>query len=131
MERKTTGLFALVPLAILFIIIGGCTGTIPGQPGSPTVEKTPVVLVTTPAGTADADNTLDVAGADNRFAFDLYSRLANDPANAGSNIFFSPFSISSALAITYEGANGKTADEIRDWAGVARWTRIAATSRRE
>ena len=57
--------------------------------------------------------TLDVAGANNRFAFDLYSRLANDPANAGSNIFFSPFSISSALAITYEGANGKTADEIR------------------
>jgi serpin B len=113
MERKTTGLFALVLLAILFIIIGGCTGTIPGQPGSPTVEKTPVVQVTIPAGAADADSTLDVARANNRFAFDLYSRLANDPANAGSNIFFSPFSISSALAITYEGANGKTADEIR------------------
>jgi serpin B len=113
MERKTTGLFALVPLVILFIIIGGCTGTIPGQPGSPTDEKTPDVEVTAPAGAADADSTLDVAGANNRFAFDLYSRLANDPANAGSNIFFSPFSISSALAITYEGANGKTADEIR------------------
>jgi len=69
--------------------------------------------VTTPAGAADVDSTLDVAGANNRFAFDLYSRLVNDPVNAGSNIFFSPFSVSSALAVTYEGANGKTADEIR------------------
>ncbi len=113
MERKTTGLFALVPLALLFIIIGGCTGTIPGQPGSPTVGTTPVVQVTTTAAVADTNSTPDVAGANNRFAFDLYSRLAKDPANTGSNIFFSPFSISSALAITYEGANGKTADEIR------------------
>jgi serpin B len=54
-----------------------------------------------------------VAEANNRFAFDLYSRLAKDKEYTGSNIFFSPFSVSSALAITYEGARGKTADEIR------------------
>ena len=54
-----------------------------------------------------------VTEANNRFAFDLYSRLAKNPEYTGSNLFFSPFSISSALAITYEGAKGKTADEIR------------------
>ena len=53
-----------------------------------------------------------VVEANNRFAFDLYSNLINDPQNQKSNIFFSPFSISSALAITYEGARGTTADEI-------------------
>ena len=54
-----------------------------------------------------------VANANNRFAFDLYSRLAKDHEYTESNLFFSPFSLSSALAITYEGAKGKTADEIR------------------
>ncbi len=56
-----------------------------------------------------ADNMM---GGNNRFAFDLYRRLATDPAHAGGNLFFSPYSISSALAITYEGACGTTADEI-------------------
>jgi serpin B len=51
----------------------------------------------------------DVVAANNRFAFDLYGQLAGDTGN----IFFSPFSLSSALAITYEGARGQTADEIR------------------
>ena len=53
-----------------------------------------------------------IVEANNRFAFDLYSNLRNDPQNQNRNIFFSPFSISSALAITYEGARGTTADEI-------------------
>ena len=53
----------------------------------------------------------EVVQANNRFALDLYTRLAGED---DGNIFFSPFSISSALAITYEGARGTTADEIRE-----------------
>jgi serpin B len=53
-----------------------------------------------------------VAGANNLFAYDLYATLANTPAGAGQNLFYSPFSISSALALAGEGAKGKTADEI-------------------
>ncbi|MCK9590477.1 MAG: serpin family protein [Methanoregula sp.] len=40
-------------------------------------------------------------------------QLAQDPHNTGKNVFFSPFSLSSALALTYEGARGTTADEIQ------------------
>ncbi|MFY1644984.1 serpin family protein, partial [Methanoculleus bourgensis] len=40
-------------------------------------------------------------------------QLAADPQYTDQNLFFSPYSISSALAITYEGARGTTADEIR------------------
>jgi len=73
--------------------------------------------VSSPPGTTTAvpapGSAKEVADANNRFAFDLYSRLAKDPAYAGSNLFFSPISLSSALAITYEGARGTTADEIR------------------
>ena len=53
-------------------------------------------------------NTVD---ANNQFALELYSELS---AENNDNIFFSPVSISTAFAIVYEGANGNTADEIRD-----------------
>jgi serpin B len=60
-----------------------------------------------------AHYTTGVSEADNQFSYDLYQQLANGPGASGGNIFFSPYSISSALAITYEGARGTTADEIR------------------
>ncbi len=65
-----------------------------------------------------ADDTLwsesgvnEVSNANNMFAFDLYLELEN--AN-NENIFYSPYSISAALSMLYEGANGETADEIKD-----------------
>jgi len=113
MERKTSVACAFAVLAILFSIIAGCTGTNAEQPASPAVEKTPVEQIPTSVSGLNDSGIQAVTHANNRFAFDLYSRLAKKPAYAGSNIFFSPFSISSALAITYEGAKGTTADEIR------------------
>jgi serpin B len=113
MNPKTIGMCTIAALAVLLIVFAGCTGTAPVQPVSPTVEKTPIGQTPTPGIVTDTGSTGAVADANNRFAFDLYSRLAKDKNYAGSNIFFSPFSLSSALAITYEGAKGKTADEIR------------------
>ncbi len=44
----------------------------------------------------------------NEFAFDLYRQLSKTKGN----IVFSPYSISTALAMTYAGARGTTADEM-------------------
>ena len=49
-----------------------------------------------------------VVAANNDFAMDLYAEIKNDPSHAGKNIFFSPFSISTALAMIYAGAKGNT-----------------------
>ena len=49
-----------------------------------------------------------VVNANNQFAFELYSELNQD-----ANVFFSPYSISTALAMTYEGANGETKEEMK------------------
>ena len=45
----------------------------------------------------------------NEFAIDLYKEIAKTEKG---NIFFSPFSISSALTMVYAGARGKTAEEM-------------------
>ena len=45
-----------------------------------------------------------VVNGNNAFAFDLYAKLKT----ANGNIFFSPYSISTALAMTYAGAKGNT-----------------------
>src|SRR3989339_1182419 len=52
----------------------------------------------------------DVVNANNKFTFDLYSLLNKSEKG---NVFYSPYSISTALAMTYEGAKGKTADEMK------------------
>ncbi len=51
-----------------------------------------------------------VVNANNQFTFDLYSEVNKSEEG---NIFYSPYSISAALAMTYEGAKGQTADEMK------------------
>jgi len=55
---------------------------------------------------ASGKNWPDVVNANNQFAFDLYRNL--NAQEKGKNIFVSPFSISSALSMTYEGSSGNT-----------------------
>jgi len=54
--------------------------------------------------------TQEVVNANNQFAFELYSELEKSEQE---NIFYSPYSISAALAMTYEGAKAQTADEMK------------------
>jgi len=49
-----------------------------------------------------------VADQNNVFATELYTKLSETKGN----VFFSPYSISTALAMTYAGARGNTADEM-------------------
>lgn len=58
---------------------------------------------------ATADGIQKVVNANNKFAFDLYNEL--DKSEKG-NVFYSPYSVSAALAMVDEGAVGQTADEI-------------------
>ncbi len=53
----------------------------------------------------------EVVDGNNQFAIKLYKELESE--NQG-NLFFSPYSIYSAMAMVYEGARGKTAKEIKN-----------------
>jgi serine protease inhibitor len=58
-------------------------------------------------GKAPVNHAAMAAGS---FAVDLYGQLAKE--NPGKNLFFSPYSMSSALAMTAEGARGETAEQM-------------------
>ncbi len=62
----------------------------------------------------DSQSTLEgvsqVVDGNNEFAFDLYDELKSEEGN----MFFSPYSISTALAMTYEGAKGDTAKQMEE-----------------
>jgi serpin B len=60
---------------------------------------------------ANSENINGVVNANNKFALDFYKEINS---RQEGNLFFSPYSISTALAMTYEGAKGKTADEMRE-----------------
>jgi len=64
--------------------------------------------------TTNDDNVLggmnDFVNSSNDFSFDMYAELNE----GGDNLFFSPYSITTALGMAYEGAKGKTAEEMED-----------------
>jgi len=64
-----------------------------------------LLALAAPAGADQAS----VARGSNAFALDLYAKLRD--AQEG-NLFFSPFSVSTALAMTYAGARGETAAQM-------------------
>lgn len=104
-------------LAILLVVLLASTTLAAFSTAAPAfpVRGKPVTVVPTVQSTGPAPVSgpvSEVVSANNRFGTELYGVLARDPSTKDENLFFSPFSISSALAITYEGAAGKTASEI-------------------
>lgn len=79
----------------------------------------PVLLIAlTGCGTATPDNAPPpppwsqdmqaISDGSNRFALDLYGHLRDKPGN----LFFSPYSVHAALAMTADGAGGTTLDQM-------------------
>jgi len=68
-----------------------------------------ILLLSGSAQAAPAqERTQKVADSINAFAVDLYGKLSA----SGDNLFFSPYSIATALSMTYLGARGTTAEEM-------------------
>jgi serpin B len=110
------GFAALLSLSLILalgILFAGCTTGTPAYNTTPPPSAGPTSAIT-PGGVGNTTSEdMSVVTANNLFAGDLYRELAKESGSGESNSFFSPFSISSALALTYEGAGGTTADEIR------------------
>ncbi len=109
MKNRAFLIGTVVCLVLACTFFAGCTA-----PDDGPVETPAATPVATPVGTTVAtESAADVVEANTRFAYDLYQTLSSDYEYAEQNLFFSPYSISTAFTLTYEGAKGTTADEIR------------------
>lgn len=111
--RKPHILSALLPLSLAF---AGCVAdkTGPGPDPQPTSSEcsdpgAPVCVVASEKQRVLSPSVWevwmeDLVGGNTRFALDLYKELSAEPGN----LFYSPYSISSALAMTYAGARTET-----------------------
>jgi serpin B len=99
-------------LVIAILVTTGCSAV-----GGPKGSRAPGEAVVsdkervTSPGVPDADLRQLVAG-NTAFALDLYRFLVE--RHGGENLFYSPYSISLALAMTYAGARGETEEQMAD-----------------
>ncbi|MBT3201597.1 MAG: serpin family protein [Phycisphaerales bacterium] len=92
--KQLTRIFVIAGMVNLMTPLGDITGSA-GELLAAEMNKAPVK---------------HAVQANSDFAFDMFKQLSSE--NAGENLFFSPYSVSSALAMTAEGARGKTAMEM-------------------
>jgi serpin B len=134
--NKLSGTRRAVGLLLLVILLTTACGGTPSppptsppptqSPAMPTLEATspPATVgsgVKVAASSVERATDPDVSTADleawasghNDFALRLYQAIRED----GDNLFFSPYSISTALAMTYAGARGNTATQMEDVLG--------------
>src|SRR5690348_12875023 len=67
------------------------------------------MMVSSAMRAQDTNSMKQLVQANNRFALDLFRQVGS---NATDNSFFSPYSISTALAMTWAGAKGETAAQM-------------------
>ena len=100
------GRILLIILSISAILLTACAPQLPQVTGDEI--KSDKHRIESPVVSESALTTLTEGNTE--FALDLYRQLKDDDGN----IFFSPFSVSMALAMVYAGARGATETEMAD-----------------
>ena len=96
------------PAPVPTIAFGRATPVATIIPVPPT--PVPTELPARNAPTATSEELTDLVAGNSAFAFDLYRTLSAEDGN----LFFSPYSISQAVAMTYAGARGETKLQMAD-----------------
>jgi serpin B len=95
-------LFLLLTAIMIVGLSGGCSPVSAGE------LKSDKARITSPVVNTSDANTL--VNGNSEFAWELYQVLKKEDGN----LFYSPYSISLALAMTYAGARGETAKQMAD-----------------
>jgi len=97
-------------LTLIAILLTGLTACAPPavSPAEAGVLKSEKPRITSPS--VSEGNLDDLVSDNSAFALDLYQQLKS----RDGNLFYSPYSISLALAMTYAGARGETEEQMAD-----------------
>ena len=92
-------------------LLAGCS--VPFAPGSgvsvaPGADVAQAAVAREAAPVVSDGNLVALVGGNSAFALDIYQAIREQEGN----VFFSPYSISQALAMTYAGARGRTEEEM-------------------
>ena len=98
-------MYGIVVALLAALVVGSQLPAVSDWLSGTTAKEDVPVLDESGATASSVEATVDAC---NGFAFDLFGRYSVDDGN----ILFSPYSISTALSMTYEGARGETAEEM-------------------
>lgn len=101
MKTGTTLGLAAVVCATAVLIVAGCVAA-----GSSNQFNPPIPDHTFAGETVMSATIESLVAANNEFGFDLFNQLRGQDKD--KNLFFSPLSVATALAMTYNGAAGET-----------------------
>ena len=80
---------------------------------NPSTPKTDKDYIAADDSASTPEGVRKVVNANNQFAIDLYQKINKQPAQSDKNIFFSPYSLSTAMAMLYAAAEGETKQQIQ------------------
>ena len=121
--KLSMGMLALGSL----LAIAGCNNSLVDNQLIKAASEKPVVSKTENPSTPKTDKNYiaaddsastpkgikQVVNANNQFAIDLYQQINKQAKQAENNIFFSPYSLSTAMAMLYAAAEGETKQQIQ------------------
>ena len=136
--KKARGNRIISALAIssLLLVVSGCDSTMKESKPTDTVTNTAPNLdnpslsdknknnsdykavskdgfIAADDGASTPDGIEKVTTANNQFAVDMYQQINGQPDQADDNVFFSPYSLSTAMAMLYAAAEGETKAQIQ------------------
>ena len=80
---------------------------------NPSTPKTDKNYIAADDSASTPEGIKQVVNASNQFAIDLYQQINKQPKQAENNVFFSPYSLSTAMAMLYAAAEGETKQQIQ------------------
>ncbi len=136
--KKAHGNRIISALAIssLLFVVSGCDSTMKDSKSNDSVANTasttgklslpdkaksnadaqadsPVDFIAADGSASTPDGTEKVTTANNQFAIAMYRQINGQTGQADDNVFFSPYSLSTAMAMLYAAAEGETKAQIQ------------------